>query len=173
MKKINLLSTASISFTTTEFALLSETILKAGRSIRFRAPGISMQPLIQDGDQLMVAPVETERIRRGDILFFISEGGRALVHRVIKRQKSDGFLCFVMQGDHVSHPDGCVTPSMILGRVTLIERNGEIIRTDGILMKTLGKVACWYSLRKPGSTKLATGIFHLARRLPGINKYLT
>lgn len=173
MKKNDLLSNASVSFTSTEFALLSAAILNAGRSLRFRAPGVSMQPLVQDGDQLVVAPVEVEKIRVGDIILFTNESGRALVHRVIKYQTLDGVMNFLMQGDHASHPDGWISPPSILGKVTLIGRSGKVIRADGIMMTILSKIACWYSRKNPHGNQFAVNAYHLIRHLPILNKYLS
>jgi hypothetical protein len=43
-------------------------ILHTGDRVRFQASGISMQPWIQDGDLLEIAPAKTLKVRRGDVV---------------------------------------------------------------------------------------------------------
>jgi len=63
------------------FVDLAGSILQNGHYLRFTAEGWSMRPTIQHGDTLPVEQVDTEDIRRGDILLYRSGGG-VRAHRV-------------------------------------------------------------------------------------------
>ena len=45
-------------------------LLRRGAYVRFRAIGASMQPTIEDGELITVAPVAPESVKRGDILLY-------------------------------------------------------------------------------------------------------
>ena len=55
--------------------------------MRFRAPGKSMRPAILDGDVLIVAPIQPDAIKRGDIILYQADE-HIIAHRVI-----DGSRC--------------------------------------------------------------------------------
>ncbi len=72
------------------FIDVSTELLRRGQSVRFRAPGLSMNPTIREGETIMVAPISPFNIKRGDILLYLA-GMKVIAHRVvsIKREKSD------------------------------------------------------------------------------------
>ncbi len=72
------------------FIDMSTELLRQGKNIRFRAPGLSMHPAIREGETITVAPVTQVDIKRGDILLYLA-GKKVIAHRVvsIKREKSD------------------------------------------------------------------------------------
>jgi len=72
------------------FIDVSIELLRQGKSVRFRAPGLSMHPTIKEGETITVEPVAPFDIKRGDILLYFI-GKKAIAHRVvsIKREKSN------------------------------------------------------------------------------------
>ncbi len=72
------------------FIDVSTELLRQGKNVRFRAPGLSMHPAIREGETITVAPVTPFDINRGDILLYLA-GKKVIAHRVvrIKREKSD------------------------------------------------------------------------------------
>ncbi|HXH05841.1 MAG TPA: S24/S26 family peptidase, partial [Vicinamibacterales bacterium] len=96
------------------FARLVASLLASGRAVRFRAEGDSMAPAIEDGDDVIVAPVADPA--PGDILLCRS-GDRLVVHRLIASEGSDGARRFILQGDAVPRPDPPVDRADVLGRV--------------------------------------------------------
>ena len=72
------------------FIDVSTELLRQGKSVRFRAPGLSMHPTIKEGETITVEPVAPFDIKRGDILLYIV-GRKIIAHRVvrIKREKSN------------------------------------------------------------------------------------
>ena len=72
------------------FIDVSTELLRQGKSVRFRAPGLSMHPAIKEGETITVEPVAPFDIKRGDILLYFI-GKKAIAHRVIriKRENND------------------------------------------------------------------------------------
>lgn len=59
------------------------TMLAAGKKVKIRAKGNSMEPFIHDDkDTLLLAPVEA--LRTGDIVLARISEGRYILHRIIK-----------------------------------------------------------------------------------------
>jgi signal peptidase I len=128
----------SIACGSPAFAELSTDLLKSGRSVRFRARGTSMSPLVRDGDVVLVQPVEAGSIRVGDLVFFSQEPGNIVVHRVIRKQAGPEGVQFTVQGDQVSRPDGVIPMSQVYGKVVAVDRQGVRIETDRPVMRILG-----------------------------------
>jgi signal peptidase I len=104
------------------FTVLMEAVLEKGVPFRFTAHGNSMTPFIRDGDVITVAP---GRIRFGDIVAFARpHGGKLTVHRVVGISR-DGYL---IKGDNLLMPDGCVPRTTLLGRVVGVERRSRRMR---------------------------------------------
>src|SRR5947199_3053567 len=68
------------------FNEITAELLRRGAYVRFRAIGASMQPTIEDGELITVAPVAPESVKRGDILLYQNERG-VVAHRVVGRVK--------------------------------------------------------------------------------------
>lgn len=59
------------------------TLLAAGKKVKIRAKGTSMEPFIHgDKDTLLLAPVET--LHKGDIVLARISEGRYILHRIIR-----------------------------------------------------------------------------------------
>lgn len=133
------------SLSSAAFAALSETLLQAGTAVRFRANGASMLPLIQAGDFLLVKPVAPYQIRVGDVVLFITEEGRPLVHRVIKRQKRAQCYSFLLKADQASEEDGLIAQEEVLGRLESVERAGREISMRSLAYRMMGLGLAWRS----------------------------
>jgi uncharacterized repeat protein (TIGR01451 family) len=103
-----------------QFAAVCEALLERGANVRFRAQGQSMQPNILDNDALIIAPVQQEELRRGDVALTHGEDGfRA--HRVYNRNSAARNV--ITRGDSGQENDSAT--QAILGKVVAIERNGR------------------------------------------------
>lgn len=156
-----------------EFGIISSELLRAGNTIRFRAKGTSMQPLIRDGDIVCVAPPEPEQAHKGDVVLFVVGNGRALLHRVVNIRKNNGDQEFLIQGDHSIHSDGYISKSDILGMLVAVERGGLRIPADRLLYKYLGRLSSLYMRVNPKNTRLYVTLYHLLKQLPFFKKYLS
>ena len=72
------------------FIDMSTELLRQGKNVRFRAPGLSMHPTIREGETITVAPISPFDIKRRDILLYLA-GKKVIAHRVVRitREKSD------------------------------------------------------------------------------------
>jgi hypothetical protein len=107
------------------FRYLADEILKNGHKVRFQVSGESMQPFIQDGDILEIAPLAGKRIKPGEIMLVDAGSERLLVHRVIKTSHSEVYTEFLVKGDNSSSPDGWFRMENFLGRVEIVLRGGK------------------------------------------------
>jgi signal peptidase I len=87
-----------------------------------------MSPAIEDGDVITVEPVDEDPVKQGDIVLYHSRFDTAVIHRVIRLERSSSERCIVTRGDAASHNDVPVPLHRILGRVRRVERLGERIK---------------------------------------------
>jgi signal peptidase I len=87
-----------------------------------------MQPFIQNGDILEVAPLAGKRIKCGDVLLVEASEGRLLVHRVVKIAHRGGIFIYLIKGDTSASPDGWFRLENILGRVEVVEHDRQQIK---------------------------------------------
>ncbi|UCC94340.1 MAG: signal peptidase I [Candidatus Omnitrophota bacterium] len=123
--------------TTPKFLEVSRDFLEKGTHICFQAHGGSMHPFIKNGQIIHVKPTKISGINCGDIIFYLNEDGKLLIHRVIKKQKENGKMRLLTKGDSLSQFDGYVTAEKILGKVIGIEKKGRVIKIDRGLFKLI------------------------------------
>ena len=115
-----------------QFQPVLRTLLEDGLTVQFRAGGRSMLPTIQDGDTLVVEPVNPDLIRRGDVV--VADGPAGVrAHRVVGNGQPNGGA-IVLRGDALRVCDHPVLPSQILGRVAEVKRNGRRHAIRGTLV---------------------------------------
>ena len=139
------------------FIDMSTELLRQGKNVRFRAPGLSMNPAIREGETITVAPVTPVDIKQGDILLYLA-GMKVIAHRVvsIKRKKSDSTshssanfathsnalipqIIFTLRGDASAVCDSPVEAQQVLGKVVSVERHGRSIE----LYSTRARMFCF------------------------------
>lgn len=104
---------------------LSEAVLSRKASFRFEARGWSMLPAIRDGDFITISPKPGSPLGIGEIVAFVSPcTGKMVVHRIIGH-RGEGYL---IKGDRLFDPDGCILKEKVLGCVTKLERKGRELR---------------------------------------------
>ncbi len=101
---------------------LAVEVLRQSGNLRLQATGRSMVPTIWPGDTLVIEPVRSSGVARGDIVLF-SSNGRFVAHRVI----ADGKLQIQTQGDATLRPDAPLACIDLIGKVSLIVREGKAI----------------------------------------------
>src|SRR5436309_1432713 len=110
------------------FNEITGELMRRGNRVRFRAIGASMQPTIEDGELITVAPVEPAAVKRGDILLYQGVRG-VIVHRVVaitgSAKRED--LSYLLRGDASVSSDDPVRPAQVLGRVVAMQRAGRRI----------------------------------------------
>ena len=102
---------------------LASEVLRSSGSLRLRVTGWSMLPSVMPGDTLIIERVN-DRASPGDIVLF-GRNRRLFVHRVISVAGSGGDMRLITQGDGMRRPDPPGEASELLGKVSLIVRNGR------------------------------------------------
>lgn len=134
--------TRDISVGRDELYELATAVLGRGASFSFVANGVSMLPFVHGGDRLTIAPASAEELRRGEIAFYVGEGGGLMAHRVLGRSR-DG-ITLLTRGDAVWRVPERVPPSQVLGRVTRIQRGSGRRHTLGRGSRLVASV--WHAL---------------------------
>lgn len=122
---------AAFSLSSAEFCELLSAVLRRGSAFRFKARGMSMQPLILDGDCLTITPFSQNRKPRvGDVAAVVNQESESLlVHRII-RLTAEGYR---IKGDNLQIADGDFPPGSLLGFVSCLERGArQIVMKTGI-----------------------------------------
>ena len=136
------------------FNEITAELLRRGAYVRFRAIGASMQPTIEDGELITVAPVAPESVKRGDILLYQNERG-VFAHRMVGRVKgtvpSPVAGCratgprqgdcpldhYLLRGDASVSCDAPVQLEQVIGRVVAVQRGGRNLALDSRLANLL------------------------------------
>jgi hypothetical protein len=104
---------------------MSLVLLEEGKTIRIKAKGYSMYPVIKPGSMILIEPLKLKgRPVPGEIVAIRRENG-LVVHRMKSRIVKDGVTWFMARGDSNSRSDRPVTIDMIVGRVVKSEPTGE------------------------------------------------
>lgn len=120
----------------------ADELLKAGKTVQIGPQGYSMYPLLLPGrDQVIVAPAEREKYKRGDVVLYRRDGSILVLHRIWKRKK-DGYY---MVGDNQSKIEGPIRRDQILGEMVCVLRKGKKIPVDNAGYRVLTGV--WLALR--------------------------
>ena len=106
---------------------LAGEVLHSSGALRLRVTGWSMLPVLWPGDTLVIEPATGDDIAEGDIVTF-SNGRRFVAHRVVSRTRGSGEPRFQTQGDALPQPDAPVPPANLLGRVSVILRDGRCVQ---------------------------------------------
>ncbi len=146
---------------------LSRDILEKGKSIRFQAKGWSMRPFIRDGDFIVVSPVKSSSIRKGDVVFYPNAENKIIVHRIIRKYKQKGRMTVLIKGDASFSSPEKMDIQNVLGKVIAIERNGRKKRLDTKLYQIIG---LFFAVISPFSRwiySIGSVVKHSGRRLLG------
>ncbi len=126
----------------TYHAALCETVaagLDAGVAVRVRARGASMRPLLRDGEDVRIVPVQARTLRSGDIVLVRTLGGAAL-HRVIAVDAQASTLR--TKGDGSREADGALALGAVVGRADAVLRRGRWVRLDTPARRLVGRMVC-------------------------------
>jgi signal peptidase I len=115
-----------VTLETPDFLEQARQLLSRSLPVELRMSGSSMRPAIEDGDVVTIEPITDEPIRQGDIVLYHSRFDTAVIHRVVRIDKS-AERSILTRGDSAAQNDLPVSVHRILGRVKLVERAGERI----------------------------------------------
>lgn len=128
---------------TPDFLEQARQLLSRNLPVELRMSGSSMSPAIEDGDIITVEPVKDEPIRQGDIVLYHSRFDTAVIHRIIRIDRSSSEKSILTRGDSATQSDLPVPIHRVLGRVKLVERAGERIKMIRPKRGVMGVVFGW------------------------------
>ncbi len=99
-----------------------------GRILSFKIVSNSMSPMIEAGDVVRVSRAVPSEVQIGDVIAF-QDGQNVMVHRVIGISWANQQLYFRHRGD-VGASSAIIPAEDLIGRVTVIEKEGREIRLD-------------------------------------------
>ena len=142
-------SPKSSTFSHQNFVDISTELLSLGYSVRFRARGYSMFPIIKHNELMTVEPAAPYDLKKGDIVLY-RLGRGVIAHRVIRlerRKKNEP--SFILRGDASTASDYPVKVKQILGRVISVQRAGRNIDPYNRKARILSFIYAWvYRLKK-------------------------
>ena len=112
-----------------------------------------MQPTIEDGELITVAPVGAAVVKRGDILLYQNERG-VFAHRVVGRVKGTVPILqgdcprYVLRGDASLSCDPPVAPEQVIGRVVAVQRGGRSRALDNRAVNMMRLMRLWIAKSK-------------------------
>jgi hypothetical protein len=154
------------------FSELSCELLRAGKSLRFRATGTSMRPLVRDADVLLVKPLGMRPLAVGEVVLCSCRPGTIVVHRVIRKVNGADETSFIIHGDQTTQPDGTIPKAQVFGRVVAIDRAGRHIDLQQPLIRTLGWLAAMRSRYHFGRSNSLRFTRQIIKRLPILSTFL-
>ena len=107
-----------------------EELLYENKNVQLHPQGYSMYPLITPGrDEVVISPLASHKIRRGDVLLYRRKNGKLILHRVYKVRNDT--LFFV--GDNESAVEGPLDLDQVYGIMTSFIRKGRKYRVNNFL----------------------------------------
>ncbi|WP_162144745.1 S24/S26 family peptidase [Peribacillus kribbensis] len=102
------------------------------------AKGNSMYPLIREGNICTFEVCEIEKLKKGDIVLFLSPSGGLVAHRFVSYLEETGEYLF--KGDTNLGMDAPVLQAQLLGRLVLIKKKQFPLRADHPMLWLWGKL---------------------------------
>lgn len=128
---------------------------QAGEAHFLPVRGMSMLPLLRDGDHLLLAHGYRD-IRRGDIVVFQRLDG-LIAHRVLQILDGESGRALVTKGDYVSGLDPQIAAGELLGRVLAVRHGERQMRLDTRAWRRAGEVVAWVMLAETWFFRKLTG----------------
>ncbi len=110
------------------------TFLSEGKTLKIRAEGYSMYPVIKPGSVIHIGPYQPGVLPEpGEIVAWKRESG-LVVHRLVRIVSEGNETLYITRGDGTLEEDPPVNTPQIAGRVRQIEYRGKsrVLKTDGI-----------------------------------------
>lgn len=136
-----------------ETSALFEEILTSGLILRVRATGKSMASFLRGGEIVTIKKVSCASLQIGDLIFFKSGNTSPLLHRIVKKKRTDHGLVFQTKGDGVLGVDNMISEIHILGKVCRVEQvnragKGREIDMESRPQQFLNYMTAMFSLAK-------------------------
>lgn len=117
------------------FALVEEQ-LAAGLQVSLPLRGISMKPLLREGDVLVLSPLHGQEATVGDVVLF-RYGHRHILHRIVGID--DGG--YTLQGDNAYTTESAARADLLARLVEVRRPDGRRVATDSAAWRCLSRCA--------------------------------
>lgn len=136
-----------------------EKLLQEGNNICIRPKGYSMYPVLVPGrDEAVIEPVETGKLRRGDVVLYRRDPGVTdgilVLHRIWKRAE-DGFY---LVGDNQTEIEGPLRAEQIKGIMVGMNRKGKYIPVTNPVYRCLTGIWLWMRPLRPMVSKTVAAV---------------
>jgi ATP-binding cassette, subfamily B, bacterial len=103
---------------------IATDLLASDKQILINSFGVSMFPLMRNGDKAIINKVPSNRITKGDLVVgFINQ--QIVGHRVISIKRINNHFIFTTQGDNCQKADTPFYEDVLIGKVTGFVRNNN------------------------------------------------
>jgi len=132
-----------VALETPDFLEQARKLLSRSIPIQLRMSGGSMRPAIEDGDIITVEPIDDDAIRQGEIVLYRTRLETAVIHRVVRIERSSSDKAIVTRGDGALQNDLPVPIHRVLGRVRTVERAGQQVTMERPQRSIRDRLAGW------------------------------
>ena len=115
--------------------------------------GVSMYPLIQEGDICRFIPLGSEEVRKGEVLLFVSNQGQLIGHRYFDNFVENGVLYYVCKGDTNFSVDYPVEKSQLIGKLAYIKKEKFQLNSKGFIARLWGGIVLTFPSLPRGCKK--------------------
>ena len=109
--------------------------LEKGQTVRFSPRGISMLPMLRQGEDCVVLSAPPKRLRKYDIPLYQRDDGKYILHRVVK--VGETYTCI---GDNQFVLEPGVRPDQIIAVVTAFTHCGR----EHSVLEWKYRMYCWF-----------------------------
>ncbi|RKD23154.1 hypothetical protein BEP19_13125 [Ammoniphilus oxalaticus] len=96
------------------------------------ASGVSMFPLIKEGDICRFVPLSAELdLKKGDVYLFQTEDGQLIGHRYYHSFLKNQILFHAFKGDSNVQFDPPLSPEQLIGKLISIKKKRSVLKTGG------------------------------------------
>ncbi|MDQ0242582.1 signal peptidase [Bacillus fengqiuensis] len=118
-----------------------KSLLEKKGWIDIPSSGVSMYPLIKQGDICRFVPLDSKSsLKKGEIILFACEDGRLIGHRYYGSFMEEGVSYYLFKGDTNVRPDPPVEKSRLIGKLAFIKKGKVNIRPDSMISQLWGTV---------------------------------
>lgn len=118
-----------MQFSHITIAFLTRTIRNFGW-VDLPSHGVSMYPLIQEGNICRFAIFDPNHVKKGDILLYCTNSGQLIAHRLVTIKFTNGEFMYELKGDTNLYHDKPISKDQILGKLITINKRKKKIYLD-------------------------------------------
>ncbi|WP_064091673.1 signal peptidase I [Rossellomorea aquimaris] len=119
--------------------LLMEVMDKKGW-MDLPAEGMSMYPLIHDGDQCRFVSLKEQSLKKGDIILFQDASGKLVAHRFLYIKFFGNRVKYLFKGDTNTICDEVISEEQMIGKLVKVRKENVTLTLDHPIAKGWSKL---------------------------------